>query len=71
VSSTCTVFLETCYEGSVLATDQENLTLIVPSSVIPKAEITEVTDTVFMTRIKQKPCSSTMEAYVAGNPFQR
>jgi hypothetical protein len=46
VSTVCTVFLETCYEGTVLETDQENLTLIVPSSVIPKAEITEVTDTV-------------------------
>lgn len=41
------VFLETCYEGSVLSTDQESLTLIVPSSVIPTAEILEVTDTVF------------------------
>lgn len=46
VSAVCTVFLETCYEDTVLETDHENLTLIVPSSVIPKAEITEVTDTV-------------------------
>ncbi|MCH4007544.1 MAG: DUF859 family phage minor structural protein [Eubacterium sp.] len=70
-SSTCTVFLETCYEDSVLATDQENLTLIVPSSVIPKAEISEVTDTVFYDSDKTETLLQHYGGYVAGKSIPK
>lgn len=45
-SASCTIRLDTCFDGTVLATDYAVLTLIVPASILPKAEITEVSDTV-------------------------
>lgn len=45
-SASCTIRLDTCFDGTVLASDYAVLTLIVPASILPKAEITEVSDTV-------------------------
>jgi hypothetical protein len=70
-SSSCTVFLETCYEGSVLATDQEGLTLIVPSSVIPTAEITEVTDTVFYDAYQTETLLQHYGGFVSGKSIPK
>jgi hypothetical protein len=70
-SSSCMVFLETCYESTVLSTDQEALTLIVPSSVIPKAEITEVTDTVYYDADKTETLLQHYGGFVAGKSIPK
>lgn len=71
VSAVCTVFLETRYGDMVLATDQETLTLIVPSTVIPKAEITEVTDTVYYDADQTETLLQHYGAFVSGKSIPK
>lgn len=70
-SKACTIYLDTCYGETVLATDQETLTLIVPSSIIPKAEITEVTDTVFYDADKTETLLQHYGGFIAGKSIPK
>ena len=65
-SASCTIRLDTCYEDTVLATDRTSLSLIVPASVIPKAEITAVSDTVTCSKDSTQTLLEHYGAFVSG-----
>jgi microcystin-dependent protein len=65
-SASCTIRLDTCFEDTVLATDRASLSLIVPASVIPKAEITAVSDTVTCSKDSTETLLQHYGAFVSG-----
>ena len=65
-SASCTIRLDTCYEDTVLATDRAALTLIVPASVIPKAEIATVSDTVTCSKDSAETLLQHYGAFISG-----
>ena len=70
-SAPCTIRLDTCFDGTVLATDYAVLTLIVPSSVIPKAEITSVSDTVTCSSESSETLLKHYGAFISGKSIPR
>lgn len=65
-SASCTIRLDTCFEDTVLATDRAAITLIVPASVIPMAEITAVSDTVTCSKDSKETLLQHYGAFVSG-----
>ncbi len=65
-SASCTIRLDTCFEDIVLATDRAAITLIIPASVIPKAEITAVSDTVTCSKDSTETLLQHYGAFVSG-----
>lgn len=65
-SASCTIRLDTCFEDIVIATDRAAITLIIPASVIPKAEITAVSDTVTCSKDSTEMLLQHYGAFVSG-----
>jgi microcystin-dependent protein len=65
-SASCTIRLDTCFEDTVLATDRAAITLIIPASVIPKAEITSISDTVTCSKDSTETLLQHYGAFVSG-----
>nr|DAL21369.1 MAG TPA_asm: baseplate protein [Caudoviricetes sp.] len=70
-SASCTIRLDTYFDGTVLASDYAVLTLIVPASILPKAEITEVSDTVTFSEGSTKTLLDHYGAFISGKSIPK